>query len=237
MSEASGDHVKKKFILSVDVGTTTIRSHVYNDQAQIIGSAKAINTLINPFDGHVELDPDELFEIFIHVIQESVLNGGISFESISSLGISTMRGTFITWNSETGDHYHNFITWQDTRSKDVCREWNNSYQLKVVRVVGSISYFLTRQKRFLAASIFQMSTPMVLPRLIWVLNQNEKLKQDVIKGKALFGTLDSWLVWKLTKGKVHATDPSNICTTGFFDPFKMEYGRWALIMFGIPKGN
>lgn len=236
MANDGGD-VAKKYFLSVDVGTTTIRCHVHNDQVKIVGSATETNTVLAPFPGHVELDPDQLWDKFIRVIKDAVSDARISFDSIISIGISTMRGTFMTWNQETGDHYHNFITWQDTRSSDICDSWNDGLQLRLLRGAGSILYFVSRRNRFLAASIFRMSTPMVLPRLIWVLNNNEQLKSDIISGQALFGTVETWLVWKLTKGEIHATDPSNICTSGFYDPFRLKYGTWALVMFHIPTGK
>lgn len=239
MAQAGGDikSLSRKYFLSVDVGTTTIRCHVYDKQVRIVGAASETNTVLNPFPGHVEIDPDQLWEKFTRVIKDAVADAGITFDAIISMGISTMRGTFMTWNKDTGDHYHNFITWQDTRSKDICDVWNDGLQLKLLRGVGSILYFVSRRKRFLAASIFRMSTPMVLPRLIWVLYNNEAIREDVAKGKALFGTVDTWLVWKLTKGNIHATDPSNICTSGFYDPFRLKYGSWALMLFNIPTGN
>lgn len=85
--------------------------------------------------------------------------------------------------------------------------------------------------------MLKFTTGMVIMRLIWFLhnNKDETFKQRIRECKVLYGTVDTWLIWKLTKGSVHATEPSNACTSGFYDPFKMEWGKWALNMVGIPE--
>jgi putative glycerol kinase 5 len=153
---------------------------------------------------------------------------------ISCIGISTLRGTFITWDRETGEPFHNFITWKDIRADKLCDEWNDSFRVKCLKSGAKFIHFFTRSNRFLAASLLKFSTGMIVIRFLWMLENLPIIRQRAIEGRAMFGTVETYLIWKLTGGKVHATDPSNACVSGFFDPFLMEWAQWAINMFNIP---
>ncbi|CAG2122977.1 unnamed protein product, partial [Medioppia subpectinata] len=144
-----------------------------------------------------------------------------------------MRGTFITWDRETGQPFHNFITWKDIRSEQLCNQWNQSMRMKCLKMGAKFVHFFSRSDRFLAASLLRFTTGMVVMRLVWVLQNIPRVRQRAVEGNALYGTVDTYLIWRLTSGKVHATDPSNACITGFYDPFLMKYADWALNMFDI----
>uniref|UniRef100_A0A8P4K1Q4 Glycerol kinase 5 n=1 Tax=Dicentrarchus labrax TaxID=13489 RepID=A0A8P4K1Q4_DICLA len=187
---------KESFILSVDVGTTSIRCHVYDKEAKIRGSCITKVVPLYPEVGHVEMDPDALWRGFITVVKGAVQDAGIQMRQIEALGISTQRGTFTTWDRTTGVPFHNFISWQDQRAADLVKSWNRSCTMKALQGVMKVVYFLTRQKRSLAASLIVFSTQHVTFRLVWALTHYEQ----VYENNCCFGTIDTWLLFKLTKG-------------------------------------
>lgn len=225
---------KDSFILSVDVGTTSIKCHVYDKQANIRGSCTTKVVALYPEVGHVEMDPDVIWEGFISVVKGAVQDAGVQMRQIDALGISTQRGTFTTWDRETGVPFHNFISWQDQRAADLVQTWNSSCTLKAIHGVMSVVYFLTRQKRSLAASLIVFSTQHVTLRLAWVLTHYKQVRQAVAEGNCCFGTIDTWLLFKLTKGQVHATDYSNASSTGIFDSYQMCWSHLLSFIVSLP---
>ncbi|KAM6990330.1 glycerol kinase 5 [Tautogolabrus adspersus] len=224
----------ESFILSVDVGTTSIRCHVYDKEAQIRGSCSAKVQPLYPEVGHVEMDPDALWKGFITVVTGAVQDAGVQMHQMASLGISTQRATFTTWDKNTGVPFHNFISWQDQRAADLVRSWNRSCTMKAVHGLMKVLYFLTRQKRSLAGSLIVFSTQHVTFRLIWALTHYKQVRNAVAEGNCCFGTIDTWLLYKLTKGRVHATDYSNASTTGVFDSYQMCWSGILSSLVSIP---
>uniref|UniRef100_A0A8C6UKB6 Glycerol kinase 5 n=1 Tax=Neogobius melanostomus TaxID=47308 RepID=A0A8C6UKB6_9GOBI len=211
---------KESFILSVDVGTTTIRCHVFDKEAKVRGSCSTKVDLLYPEEGLVEIEPEALWKSFITVAIGAVHDAGIQMRQIEALGFSTQRATFTTWDRRTGVPFHNFITWQDRRAADLVKSWNRSCTMKAIHGVTKVLYFLTRQKRYLAASLIVFSTQHVTFR---------RLGREL-----LFGTIDTWLLFKLTKGQVHATDFSNASATGVFDSYQMCWSEFFCSLFSVP---
>uniref|UniRef100_A0A8C5CIM5 Glycerol kinase 5 n=1 Tax=Gadus morhua TaxID=8049 RepID=A0A8C5CIM5_GADMO len=191
---------KESFILSVDVGTTTIRCNVFDKGAKIRGTCSSKVVLLYPEPGLVELDPEELFNGFIAVVKGAVQDAGVKMSQIVSLGIATQRGTFTTWDRTTGRPFHNFISYQDLRAIDSVTSWNGSYTMKAVQGAMTLLYLVSRQKRFLAASVLVFSPQQVTFRLLWALTHYTQLRQAVAEDTCCFGTIDTWLLFKLTKG-------------------------------------
>uniref|UniRef100_A0A665U885 Glycerol kinase 5 n=1 Tax=Echeneis naucrates TaxID=173247 RepID=A0A665U885_ECHNA len=215
------------FILAVDVGTTYIRCHVYDKETKIRGSFTQSMESIKV--GHVEMDPEQIWSGFVTVVRGAVHDAGLQMSNIEALGISTQRATFTTWDRKTGVPFHNFISWQDQRAADLVRSWNRSCTMKVIHNVMKVLYLMTRQKRLLAASLIVFSTQHVTFRLVWAL-----IRQAVDEGNCCFGTIDTWLIFKLTKGKVHATDYSNASTTGIFDSYQMCWSSFLCSLVSLP---
>ncbi|CAL8346186.1 unnamed protein product [Merluccius merluccius] len=225
---------RESFVLSVDVGTTTIRCHVFDKEAKIRGSCSSKVVLLYPEPGLVELDPEELWTGFIKVVKGAVQDAGVQMCQIESLGISTQRGTFTTWDRTTGRPFHNFISYQDLRAaKSVC-SWNSSYTMMAVQGALKLLYLISKQKRFLAASVVVFSTQHVTFRLLWALTHYKELSQAVAEGTCCFGTIDTWLLYKLTKGEVHATDYSNASATGMFDTYQMGWSGLLCSAVSLP---
>nr|XP_057923497.1 putative glycerol kinase 5 [Doryrhamphus excisus] len=225
---------KESFILSVDVGTTSIKCHVYDKRAKIRGSSSTEVLPLYPKAGHVELDPDALWKGFISVVKCAVQDAGVQMRQMKALGISTQRATFTTWDRRTGVPFHNFITWQDQRAADLVRSWNRSYTMKAIHGVTKMLYFLTRQKRLLSASLIIFSTQHITFRLVWVLRYYKQVAQAVAEGNCCFGTVDTWLLFKLTQGVTHATDYSNASATGIFDSYQMCWSQFLCSLVSLP---
>lgn len=221
-------------IISVDIGTTTISCHHFDQSGISVYQTSRKVELLHPQPGWVEIDPQVLWEQFVDVITEVLEASNLRAEDVTALGISTMRGTFITWDRQTGQPYHNFITWQDLRSHNYVESWNKSLTLKSLNVGSKFLHMISRQKKYLAGSVISFSTQHTSIRLHWLLKSHPELAKKADVGVLAFGTIDSWLVWKLTKGQLHVTDYSNASSTGMFDPFVMEWSSIMTSLLGVP---
>ncbi|VVC97658.1 unnamed protein product [Leptidea sinapis] len=226
--------MEEKYILSLDIGTTTIRSVIYNIRTETIVK-KADNVVLHyPTTGYVEIDPDELWASVVDVVKKALQSANLSPGQITAMGISTQRSTFITWSRSTGKPFHRFITWKDMRADKLVKQWNASYLWKVIRTGAYILFLMSRSKRFRAGSVLKFTNNQTTIRLYWALLNIPELKAAVERNDAMFGTLDTWLLYKLTGSKLHVTDVSSASATGFFDPFTMNWAGWAMSIFGIP---
>ncbi|XP_035133652.1 glycerol kinase 5 isoform X1 [Callithrix jacchus] len=250
------------FVLGLDVGSSVIRCHVYDRAARVCGSSAQKVESLYPQIGWVEIDPDVLWIQFVTVIKEAVKAAGIQMSQIVGLGISTQRATFITWNKDldesgnhhsqqtdprtesqapyvlthrkTGNHFHNFISWQDLRAVELVKSWNNSLLMKLFHSSCRVLHFFTRSKRLFSASLFTFTTQQTSLRLVWILQNLIEVQKAVEEENCCFGTVDTWLLHKLTKGSVYATDFSNASTTGLFDPYKMCWSGMITSLISIP---
>ncbi|KAK6196446.1 hypothetical protein SNE40_001669 [Patella caerulea] len=238
MSDDINEGVKKgsspAYVLSLDVGTTTLRSHIYDKLCNVKGSSSKKIKVIHPNVGWSEMDPELLVDQVKDCINESIRAAGIEANKVTCLGIATQRATFLTWDSETGKPYHNLVTWQDLRASDHVKLWNNSYTMKCINTGSKLLHFLTRKKRYLAASVLQFLTKQVTMRLLWFFQNIPKLHERASEGKVMFGCIDTWLLWKLTGGTVHSTDYSCASSTGLYDPFQIEWSSIVCNLVNIP---
>jgi glycerol kinase len=162
------------------------------------------------------------------------------------MGIATQRATSMLWDRKTGEPVYNFITWQDTRMSDECERINRAFLFKMLHVSGGayqriakLSKSLKRNtvgKLLITAGHFTVTPAMSSAHVRWVLDNVEGAAEKAAAGDLLFGTVDTWLVWKYTKGQVHASDFSNISATGMYDPFGMTWSSLLLKPFGLPGG-
>ncbi|XP_057324048.1 putative glycerol kinase 5 [Microplitis mediator] len=222
-----------KYIVALDVGTTTIRCHVLDSNAVTIASATEKVELLYPKPAHVEINPDQLWMSIIKVLKNAVHASKVDVKLIACLGISTQRSSFISWDFETGKYYHRIITWKDLRADSMVREWNSSLTMKSLRMGSHILYTLSRNKRFLAGSVLKLMNTQMTLRLMWALQNIPGLQEAAQSGSAVFGGVDCWLLYKLT-GK-HITDVSSASATGLYDPFTMTWAQWAMNLFKIPS--
>ncbi|CRL06301.1 CLUMA_CG018954, isoform A [Clunio marinus] len=220
----------------LDIGTTSVRCYVYNQKFEVISTASREIKILLPQHGHIEIEPEELFKDVVDVIKEAVNSSGVSFENIT-LGISTQRSTFTTWSKSTGKVFHNFITWKDIRADYIVKQWNNSWKLKGLNFSASMIYSVTRANRFLAGSVLKLMNNQLTPRLLWVINNNQKLNEAVKQQDAVFGTIDSFLLFRLKQGKEfkpfeHISEVTNCTATGLYDPFTLGWSA-LIAMFNL----
>ncbi|XP_060600237.1 putative glycerol kinase 5 isoform X2 [Ruditapes philippinarum] len=217
-------------IIAVDIGTTSLRSHVYDNHGHIKASSSKKIELIHPKPGWSEMDPELLYKQVVACVDESIKAAGIKVSEVTCLGIAVQRNTCLTWDSKTGKPFHNFITWQDLRARDYVKSWNTSLTLKALNSGSKVLHTFTRKKRFLSASVLKFMSPQVTLRLLWILDNIPDLRKKALDGEVKFGCIESWLLWKLTGSQVHATDFSCASATGLYDPFLVS---WSTIVCGL----
>jgi glycerol kinase len=209
----------KKYILVIDQGTTSSRAIVFNNFGEIEWVEKKEFTQIYPKPGWVEHNPEEIWESVLYVIEKALSSLNLKPSQIHSIGITNQRETTILFDRETGKPLYNAIVWQCRRSSEICDEIKKSgYEEIIHKKTGLVvdPYFS-------------------LTKLIWLFRENENLKKLSEKGGALFGTIDSYLLYKLTGGKSHFTDFSNASRTMMFNINNLDWDNEILEKFDIPK--
>uniref|UniRef100_A0A1B0A731 Glycerol kinase n=1 Tax=Glossina pallidipes TaxID=7398 RepID=A0A1B0A731_GLOPL len=228
-----------QYIAALDVGTTTVRCFVLNENCEIKGSSTQLVELLNPKPGYFEIEPEALWNKIVAVIEDAVKVAQIRPDQLSCFGISSQRSTFLTWNHLTQEYYHNFITWKDLRADLMVDEWNSSFTLKALNGFSYALYLLTRSSRFLAGSVLKMMNGQVTLRLLHEIQRNHRLKEGIKLNKARIELLDSWILYKLRSGNgkepnvEHISDITSCTATGLFDPFTLNWSPISKRIFGI----
>ncbi len=208
-----------KYILALDQGTTSCRAILFDKNANICGVAQKEFTQIFPKPGWVEHNALEIWETQLKVAQEVLQKNNIRPDQINSIGITNQRETTLLWNKETGQPIHNAIVWQDRRTAPICDDLKNK---------NLESYI--RENTGLVIDAYFSGT-----KIKWLLENVEGVKEEAEKGNILFGTMDTWIVWKLTGGKCHLTDYSNASRTLVYNIQKLEWDEFLLKELDIPK--
>ncbi|XP_054278274.1 putative glycerol kinase 5 [Macrosteles quadrilineatus] len=222
-------------IATLDVGTSSVRCLILNKSGDIVGSSNKAITLLYPEAGWVEIEPEHLWTTVLEVIDSAIRDAHLHATDISCIGISTARCTIITWDKSSGKHFHNFITWKDLRADSLVKHHNSSCLMQMMRIGARCLYTVSRQKRFLAASDLKAMNVQIVCRLEWILQEMPEVREAAEAGRAVYGMIDSWLLYKLTGGKLHVTDASCASASGAYDPFTMEYSAPLLWMYHIPR--
>lgn len=208
-----------KYLMALDQGTTSSRCILFDKQGHSINSAQMEFTQIFPKPGWVEHDPMEIWSSQLAVLTEAKARGGIEASEIAAIGITNQRETTIVWDKNTGKPVYNAIVWQCRRTAEYCDE------LKARGLEKRI-----KDKTGLVVDAYFSGT-----KVRWILENVEGAREKAEKGELLFGTVDSWLVWKLTKGRRHITDYSNASRTMLFNIHTLEWDDEILKEMNIPK--
>ena len=211
--------MKQKIVLAFDQGTTSSRAIAFNHDGGILGVSQKTFTQIYPKPGWVEHDPEEIWSSQVSVAAEVIAKIGITGLDVAAIGITNQRETTIVWDRETSEPIYNAIVWQDRRTAKYCDE------LKEKGYVDTI-----KEKTGLVLDAYFSGT-----KLKWILDNVEGAREKAKAGKLCFGTVDTWLVWKLTRGKMFITDVSNASRTLLFNIRTMEWDDELLELFNIPK--
>ncbi|NLZ19266.1 MAG: glycerol kinase GlpK [Bacteroidales bacterium] len=208
-----------KFILALDQGTSSSRAIVFDHEGNILSTAQQEFTQHFPQPGWVEHDPMEIWSSEAAVIAKAISQIGINGQDIAAIGITNQRETTIVWDAETGAPVCNAIVWQDRRTSAFCDE------LKARGLVDTI-----REKTGLIIDAYFSGT-----KIKWILDNVPGARERAEAGKLRFGTVDSWLVWQLTRGEVHVTDVSNASRTMLFNINALEWDQELLDLLGVPR--
>jgi glycerol kinase len=208
----------KEFILALDQGTTSSRAIVFDRKGLPVATAQKEFTQFYPKPGWVEHDPEEIWSTQAGVSLEAIIKAGIESINIAAIGITNQRETTIVWNRKTGKPVYNAIVWQDRRTADFCdRLKNEGHSQRIREKTGLIidAYFSATKVR-------------------WILDNVKDAAKLAEDGQLAFGTVDSWLIWNLTRGKLHVTDVTNASRTMLFNINSLQWDEELLKIFNIP---
>ena len=209
----------KKYILAIDQGTTSSRAIVFDKQGNKISQAQLEFRQIFPQSGWVEHDALEIWHTTYEVIKEAINRGNIDTSEIAGIGITNQRETTVVWDRKTNKPIYNAIVWQSRQSKEICEDLiERGYKDLIHKKTG-----------LLINPYFSAS------KIKWILDNVEGAREKAKNGELAFGTIDTWLIWKLTRGKVHVTDYSNASRTCLFNINTLEWDDELLELFGVEK--
>ncbi|UCH01975.1 MAG: glycerol kinase GlpK [Candidatus Bathyarchaeota archaeon] len=208
-----------KYILALDQGTTNSRAIIFNQAGSIVSKAQNKLAQIYPKPGEVEQDPEEIWHTQLKAAKEAVSKAHLSASDIVSIGISNQRETTILWDKHSGNALYNAIVWQCRRTTDICNNlrrdgWENTVKSKTGLVIDP--YFSGT-------------------KIKWILDNVHNARAKTEKGEVMFGTVDTWLIWKLTGGKIHITDYTNASRTMLFNIMKQSWDEDLLDLLDIPE--
>ena len=208
-----------KYVMALDAGTTSNRCILFNEKGEMCSVAQKEFTQFFPKPGWVEHDAEEIWSTQLEVAQEAMKNLGVTAADIAAIGITNQRETTIVWDKNTGEPIHHAIVWQCRRTSEYCDS------LKDKGLVDTV-----RSKTGLVIDAYFSGT-----KVRWLLENVPGAREKAEKGELLFGTVETWLIWKLTKGKVHVTDYSNASRTMLFNINTLEWDDEILSELNIPK--
>lgn len=208
-----------KYILALDQGTTSSRAIVFDKQGRVCGKAQQEFKQIYPKPGWVEHDPHDIYGSQVGVISEALIRAGVSVDSIAAIGITNQRETTFVWERATGRPVYNAIVWQCRRTADYCEELKRDGLADMIY-----------QKTGLVLDAYFSAT-----KLKWILDNVDGARERAEKGELLFGTVDTYLMWQLSKGKIFATDYTNASRTMLFNIHTLKWDDDLLQLFDIPR--
>ncbi|NRF41700.1 glycerol kinase GlpK [Pedobacter foliorum] len=208
-----------KYILSFDQGTTSSRAIVFNKQGTIVSIAQREFQQIYPQPGWVEHNATEIWSTQVAVATEAIVKAGITPNDIAAIGITNQRETTLLWDKTTGEPLCNAIVWQDRRTSAYCDE------LKAKGLAKSV-----QEKTGLIIDAYFSAT-----KIRWILDNIPGAREKAEAGNLAFGTIDSWLIWKLTDGRIHVTDVTNASRTMIYNIHTLEWDQELLELFNIPR--
>ncbi|UOY04840.1 glycerol kinase GlpK [Muricauda sp. SCSIO 64092] len=208
-----------EYVLALDQGTTSSRAVVFDKQGTIVSVSQKEFTQIFPKPGWVEHDPIEIWSTQAGMAAEAVTKKGLKGEQIAAIGITNQRETAVVWDRKTSEPIYNAIVWQDKRTSDYCDELKKAGKSEMIR-----------EKTGLVIDSYFSAT-----KVKWILDNVEGAREKAQAGELAFGTIDSWLIWKMTQGELHITDVTNASRSLIFNINTMDWDWDLLDLFGIPK--
>lgn len=209
----------KDYILAIDQGTTSSRALIFAPDGQVKSMAQQEFKQFYPHDGWVEHDPQQLWQSVVDTMREAIDNANISVESIATIGITNQRETTIVWDKQTGEPVYPAIVWQDRRTAAYCQTHQDD---------RALTNYISQTTGLLLDPYFSAT------KIAWILDNVEDARARANNGELLFGTVDTYLIWRLTNGTSHVTDATNASRTMLFDINKQQWDERLLEIFNIP---
>lgn len=209
----------EKFVMALDQGTTSSRALIFDQKGNIRSMAQKEFQQIFPQPGWVEHDPNEIWSSQVAVAAEAMSKIGINGQNLQAIGITNQRETTIVWDRNSGEPIYNAIVWQDRRTSSLCDE---------LRAKGYTD--IIRQKTGLVIDAYFSGT-----KVKWILDNVPGAREKANRGELAFGTVDTWLVWKLTRGRTHVTDVTNASRTMLFNINTLTWDKDLLDLLQIPE--
>ena len=209
----------KKYVIALDQGTTSSRAIIFDKDMNIVLTAQKEFSQIYPKPGWVEHNPLEIWSSQRSVLTEVIAGSGISLKDVAAIGITNQRETTIVWDKNTGEPVYNAIVWQCRRTAEICEN---------LKAEGFEEYI--KENTGLIVDAYFSAT-----KIKWILDNVEGARERAEKGELLFGTVDTWLVWKLTAGKVHVTDYTNASRTMMYNIRTLQWDKKILDLLNIPE--
>ncbi|MCX8278611.1 glycerol kinase GlpK [Phyllobacterium sp. 0TCS1.6C] len=207
------------YVLAIDQGTTSTRAIIFDKNRKVVGTSQREFQQIYPQSGWVEHDPEEIWQSVVGTCQIAIDNARIEAGEVAAIGITNQRETVIVWDKATGRPVHNAIVWQDRRTAATCQKLKKQ----------GLEKRFTRKTGLLLDPYFSGT------KLAWILDKVPGARKRAANGELLFGTIDSFLIWRLTEGKVHATDATNASRTLLFNIARNEWDDELLDILRIPR--
>ncbi|MGE1062482.1 glycerol kinase GlpK [Megasphaera paucivorans] len=211
--------MQKKYIMALDAGTTSNRAIIFDQDSHIIGVSQKEFTQYFPKPGWVEHDANEILKTMMDVMQEALNQAGLIAADIAAIGITNQRETTVVWDKNTGCPVYNAIVWQSRQTAEICED---------LKKQGLVDEF--KDKTGLVIDAYFSGT-----KVKWILDTVPGAREKAEKGELLFGTIDCWLIWKMTEGKVHVTDYSNASRTLMFNIKELKWDDQLLEYLTVPK--
>ena len=209
----------KKYLLALDEGTTSARAILFDSRANIVAMAQHEIPQIYPMPGWVEQDPMDIYANQYSALIECIAKSGVSPDEIAAIGITNQRETTVVWEKSTGKPIYNAIVWQCRRTAEICEELERSGKEEYIKSVTGL-----RLDPYFSGT-----------KLKWILDNVEGARERAEAGELLFGTIDTWLLWKLTDGRTFVTDRTNASRTMLCNIHSGEWDEGMLSILGIPR--
>jgi glycerol kinase len=209
----------KKFMMALDQGTTSSRAILFDEEGKIFHTSQQEFTQHFPHSGWVEHDPEQIWSSILSVIAGVLSEKNVSATQVQGIGITNQRETTVVWDKNTGKPIYNAIVWQSRQTADICQELKEAGHEEMVR-----------EKTGLLIDAYFSGT-----KVKWILDNVEGAREKAEAGDLLFGTIDTWIIWKLTNGAVHVTDYSNASRTLMYNIFDLTWDDELLDMLTVPK--
>jgi len=209
----------KRYIMALDQGTTSSRAILFDHDGKIKGVAQKEFTQLFPKPAWVEHDANEIWLSILSVMSDVLKDTGVSPKEVASIGITNQRETTVVWEKDSGRPIYNAIVWQSRQTMDICDE---------LKAAGHEKTF--RDKTGLVVDAYFSGT-----KVKWILDHVEGARERAKKGELLFGTMDTWVIWKLSGGEAHVTDYSNASRTLMYNIYDLAWDDELLELLDVPK--